>query len=125
MIKQRKRVERPSNSDQSVHTSVLAECMNKLKVFSSQLSTMNNFISVDVDRWVHRSQGYKTYFMLNSTVHYSSTAHNSYKTKMLKKIKIFLNFRPSEVALIMLINVKMSTIVGILVFMSMINFMLS
>ena len=113
-----------------MNTSVLVERMIKLKVICSPLRTMNNLISVDVEaglnlRWVHRSQGNKTFFMLNSTVHHSSTAHNSYKTKMLKKIKIFLNFRPSEVALIMLINVKMPTIVDILAFMSMINFMLS
>ena len=46
------------------------------------------------------------------------------KTKMLK-IKTFLAFKLSDVLFIMLINVKMSTIVGILTFMSMINFMLS
>ena len=37
----------------------------------------------------------------------------------------FLAFKLSDVVFIMLINVKMSTIVGILIFMSMINFMLS
>ena len=123
MIKQRKRSVHPANSDQSVHMhvgSVLAACVTKPGVISSQLSTVNNPICVNVEAglnfpWVHRTHCIKHFFMLNSIVHHSSTAHNSYKTKMLKK-KIFLNFRPSEVALIMLI------IVGILAFMSMINF---
>ena len=46
------------------------------------------------------------------------------KSKMLKN-KDFLAFKFSDVVLIMLINVKMSTFVGILTFMSMINFMFS
>ena len=46
------------------------------------------------------------------------------KTKLLKN-KTFLAFKLSDVVYIMLINVKMPTIVGILTFMSMINFMLS
>ena len=49
-----------------------------------------------------RPQGYKTFFMLNSTEHQISTAHKN-------------------VVFIMLINVKMPTIVGILTFMSRIN----
>ena len=67
-----------------------------------------------------RPRGYKT--CLCSTEHEISTAH---KTKMLKNIKIFLAFNLSDVVFIMLINVKMPTIVGILTFMSMMNFMLS
>ena len=46
------------------------------------------------------------------------------KTKMLK-IKAFLVFKLSDGVFIMLINVKMPTIVGILTFMSMLNFVLS
>ena len=46
------------------------------------------------------------------------------KSKMLK-IKAFLPFRCSDVVFIMLINIKMPTIIGILTFMSMINFNLS
>ena len=46
------------------------------------------------------------------------------KTKMLK-IKDFLVLILSDVVFIMLINVKMPTIVGILTFMSKINFILS
>ena len=46
------------------------------------------------------------------------------KSKMLK-INTFLAFRRSDVVFIMLIFIKMPTIVGILTFMSMINFMLS
>ena len=41
------------------------------------------------------------------------------------KIKTFLAFRCSDVLFIMLINIKMPTIVGILIFMSMINFTFS
>ena len=44
--------------------------------------------------------------------------------KMLKS-KTFLTFKLSEGVFIMLINVKMPTIVGILTFMGMINFMLN
>ena len=57
--------------------------------------------------------------MLNSTENAISNAH---KTKMLT-IEDFLAFKLSDVASAMLINVKMSTIDGILTFMSMINFM--
>ena len=59
--------------------------------------------------------------MLNSTEHKISTAH---KTKTLKKIGIFA-FKLSYDVFIMLINVKMPIIVGILTFISWINFMLS
>ena len=47
------------------------------------------------------------------------------KGKMLKNIKIFLALKLSDAVFIMLINVNMPTIVGILTFMSRINFMLS
>ena len=46
------------------------------------------------------------------------------KTNLLKN-KLFFAFKLSDVVFIMLINVKMPTIVGILTFMSKINFMLS
>ena len=46
------------------------------------------------------------------------------KYKMLKN-KTVLALRCSDVVFIMLINIKMPTIVGILTFMSMINFVLS
>ena len=46
------------------------------------------------------------------------------KTKMLKN-KDFLAFMLSDFAFMLLINVKMPTIVGILMFMSRINFILS
>ena len=45
------------------------------------------------------------------------------KTKMVKN-KDFLTFKLSGVVFVMLINVKMQTIVGILKYMIMINFML-
>ena len=44
---------------------------------------------------------------------------------MLKKTKTLLAFKLSDVVFIMLRNVKMPNIVGILTFISMINFMLS
>ena len=69
-----------------------------------------------------RPQGYKTFFMLNSTEHKNSAAHKKLNYRQMKK---FLVLRLSDVAFIMLINVKMSTIVGILPFMSRINFVLS
>ena len=58
--------------------------------------------------------------MLNSTEYRISTAH---KTNMLKMTNFFV-LKLSDV-FILLINVKMPTIVGILTFMSRINFMLS
>ena len=63
-------------------------------------------------------RGFKTFPMLNS----------SKKFQLLNKTKIiptnvFLSF--SDVVFLMLINVKMPTIVGILTFMSRINFVLS
>ena len=57
------------------------------------------------------------FFMLNSTEHEISAAH--------KNLKKFLALSLSDVVFIMLINVKMPTIVGILTFMSRINFELS
>ena len=57
--------------------------------------------------------------MLNSTKHEFSTAH---KNLTYRQIKGFLVLSLSDVVFIMLINVKMPTIVGILTFMSRINF---
>ena len=61
--------------------------------------------------------------MLSLTEHEISTAHNN-KNAEKHKIYNILAFKLSDV-FIMLINVKMPKIVGILTFMSMINFMLS
>ena len=58
--------------------------------------------------------------MPNSTEHEISTAH---KLKYLQ-MKKFLDSSRLDVVFIMLINVKMPTIVGILTFMSRINFLL-
>ena len=58
--------------------------------------------------------------MLNSTEHEISSAH---KNKLMKS-KIFLVLKSSDAVFILLINVKMPIIVGILTFMSRINFML-
>ena len=50
---------------------------------------------------------------------------NAHKTKNLKnKYCVSLALEPSDVVFILLINAKMPTIVGILAFMSRINFML-
>ena len=67
-------------------------------------------------------QGYKTFFMLNSSEHEISTADQKLKYR---QMKMFLALSLSDVVFIMLINVKMPTIVGILTFMSRINFVLS
>ena len=64
-------------------------------------------------------RGYKTFFMLNSTEHKISTAHTT-KIPTKKYVALIL----SDVVFIMLMNVKMPTIVGILTFMSKINFVL-
>ena len=66
--------------------------------------------------------GYKTFFMLNSTEHKISAAH---KTEIPTNKEVFFALSLSDVVFIMLINVKMQTIVGILTFMSGINFVLS
>ena len=62
--------------------------------------------------------------MLNSTEHETSTA---YKTKILRNQDElgFFSLKLSDDLFIMLINVKMPTVVGILTFIGMINFMLS
>ena len=60
--------------------------------------------------------------MLNSTEYEISTAKK--KKKTYRQIKKFLALSLSDLVFIMLINVKMPTIVGILTFMSRINFML-
>ena len=59
--------------------------------------------------------------MLDSTEHEISTAHEL-KYQQLKK---FLALSLSDVVFIMLTNVTMSTIVGILTFMTRIKFVLS
>ena len=68
-----------------------------------------------------KPRGYKTFSVLNSTEHESSTAHNYLKYRHMKKF-LALSLR---CCIIMLINVKMPTTVGILTFMSRINFVLS
>ena len=58
--------------------------------------------------------------MLNIYVRKRAKIRNRYN-----QAKTFLAFKLSDDVFIMLINVKMPTIVGILTFMSMINFMIS
>ena len=66
------------------------------------------------------ARGYITFFMLNSTEHEISTANKNYP-----QIKKYFGLNLLDAVLIMLINVKMPTIVGILTFMSRINYVLS
>ena len=66
-------------------------------------------------------EGYKTFLMLNSTEHEISIVH---KTKIPTKKEVS-GLSLSDDVIIMLINVKMPTIVGILTFMSRINLVLS
>ena len=61
-------------------------------------------------------------FMLNSAEHEILTA---LKVKSAEKIKIVLALKLSDVVFILLINVKMSAIIGILTFMNRVNFMLT
>ena len=56
----------------------------------------------------------KLFFVLNSTEYEISSPHKKYTAEK----KEFLAFKLSGIVLIMLINVKMPTIVGILTFMS-------
>ena len=67
-------------------------------------------------------RGYKTFFMLNSAEHEILIAH---KYENIKKFSIFQAEISLECYFFLLINVKMSTTVGILTFMSRKNFMLS
>ena len=68
-----------------------------------------------------RPRGYKTFF---SSTQLSMNFQLLIKTKMLKN-KTFLAFKLADVLFIMLISVKMPSIVGILTFLSRINFVLS
>ena len=67
----------------------------------------------------HGPEVIKTFFMLNSAEHVILTAQNCRKIKIVHALKL------SDVEFIMPINVKMPTIVVILTFMSLINFMFS
>ena len=77
--------------------------------------------------WAHKThvitgpEVIKTFILLNSTDHEILIVH---KTKIPTNKKVSC-FSLSDVAFIMLLNVKMPTIVGILTFMSRINFVLS
>ena len=62
----------------------------------------------------------KLFFVLNSTEHDISIAHEIAG----EKIKVVLALKRSDAVFILLINVNMPTLVGILTFMSRINFML-
>ena len=62
------------------------------------------------------ARGYIFFFMLSSTKHKLSTAY--------RQMNKLLALNLSDVVFIMLINVKMPTFVGILTFMSRINFVL-
>ena len=70
---------------------------------------------------IFRLRGYKL-FSCSTQLSMNFQLHK--KTKMLKNKDSF-DLNHSVIVIIWLINVKMPTIVGILTFMSMINFMLS
>ena len=74
------------------------------------------------DKNTNQSQGYKTFFILNSVEYEILNAH---KHKNIKKFGIFLGSDKSKMLFFPLLNVKMPTIVGILTFMSRKNFILS
>ena len=81
-------------------------------------------ITGELWKYINRPRGYKTIFMLNSTEHEISTAHKN-KNTLCQQMKKFFAFSHSDVVFIVLINVKMQTVVGILSFMSRLNFVLS
>ena len=65
-------------------------------------------------------RGLKTFFMLSSTEHENLTAHSN---KLVNNKDNFFALKLLDIVFILLINVKMPTTVGILTFMSRINFM--
>ena len=71
-------------------------------------------------RW---SQGYKTFFVLNSAEHVIFNAH---RNKIIKKFRgFFSGLDKPKMLFFLVVNVKMPTMVGILTFMNRKNFMLS
>ena len=68
-----------------------------------------------------RPQGYKTIFVLNSAEHEIYIAHKY----QIAKVNEISGLNHKSQSLILLLNVKMPIIVGILTFVSRINFMLS
>ena len=79
-----------------------------------------------IDSYFHESRprGYKTFIMLNSNEHEIQLLIKA-KIPTNEEVSCFKSLRSSDIVFIMLINIKMPTIVGILTFMSRINFMLS
>ena len=73
------------------------------------------------DSW---PRGYTTFFHFHVQLNWARNFSCSLKLKY-RQIKVFLALSLSDVVFIMLINVKMPTSVGILTFMSKINFVLS
>ena len=75
--------------------------------------------------------GYKTYFVLNNTEHEISIIAlktklpNQIMTCFYRQMKMYFDLSISDVVFIMLINVKILKIVGILAFMSRMNFVFS
>ena len=80
---------------------------------------MTSFLKFDWN-WP-RAQGYKTFFMLNSAENEICSAYKKLNTK---NVNFFLQSR-AEHEKFLLINIKMPTIVGILIFISKKNFMLN
>ena len=70
----------------------------------------------------HQARGYKTSFMLNSAEHKISNVH---KYKKYQEIQLLSGLDKPKMLFFLLINVKMPTTVGIQIFISRKNFMLS
>ena len=87
---------------------------SKSKVSSSSVTANKG------QTWV---RGYKTSFMLNSVEHEIINAHKYKNIK--QEIQLFSDSDKPRMLFSLLINVKMPTIVGILLFMSRKKFMLS
>ena len=78
--------------------------------------------SIPDTRYITRPRGYKTFFMLNSAENEICSAYKKIKYHQFKRFSC-----KTELSMIifLLINIKMPTIVGILIFISRKNFMLN
>ena len=90
---------------------------------------MNLLIVLDSAK-ENQARGYKTFFRTQLKLSISTTQLKLkfqllIETIIILKIRIFLALDISDIIIILLINVKMPTIVGILTVMSMINLKLS
>ena len=111
----------------SYHTALfLVRLLSGLPVLSvyilSSVAVLNRERIIPMKVSETRPQDYKTF---PCSTQLSTKFQLLIKKLKYQQIKKYLALRPSDVVLIMLINVKMLTIVGILTFMSRMNFVLS